>query len=118
MLYEAAIKNLKKAGDAIDGADLQMKSRAIIKVHDVLNELLNSLNFEVESSIPYDLERLYNYMIEQLVKANMDNSKETLDFVRRLMEELLASWKVAVDQVAKVNHAQQKTVEPLDVEKK
>jgi flagellar protein FliS len=106
MLYEVAIKNLKKASDAIQKSDVNLKGRAIVKVHDVLNELLNSLNFDVDSVIPRDLERLYNYMIEQLVKANVENSVETIDFIRKILEDLLVSWKLAVEQV---NKAQSKT---------
>jgi flagellar protein FliS len=101
MLYETAIRNLKHASEAIRTENIELKGQCIIKVHDILNELVNTLNFEVESSIPQDLERLYNYMLEQLVKANIENSTEILTFIQNMLEDLLASWKVAVEQVNK-----------------
>lgn len=101
MLYEGAINNVKKASLAIDKKDIALKGQAIGKAHDIINELLNTLDFEVGGEIARDLERLYNFMTEQLVKANMESSKESLQTVQRLMETLLEGWKVAVEQVNK-----------------
>ena len=70
---------------------------AIGKAHDIINELLNTLDFEVGGNIAKDLERLYNFMTEQLVKANLDSSKEPLQTVQKLLETLLEGWKGAVD---------------------
>lgn len=101
MLYEAAIKNVKKATIAIDGKKYSEKGTYITKTHDIINELLNTLNFEVGGDIARDLERLYNFMIEQLVKANIEVSKEPLLVVQKLLETLLEGWREAVDQVNK-----------------
>jgi flagellar protein FliS len=101
MLYEAAIKNLKKAISAIDKKDLQEKGLTIGKAHDIVIELLNTLDFDAGGNIARDLERLYNYMIEQLVKANIENNKEPLIAIQNIMENLLGAWREAVAQVAK-----------------
>jgi flagellar secretion chaperone FliS len=101
MLYEAAIQNTKKAILAIDKKDLSAKGAAIGKAHDIINELLNTLDFEIGGNIALDLERLYNFMTEQLVKANIENSKESLQQVQKLLETLLSAWREAVDQVNK-----------------
>jgi flagellar protein FliS len=98
MLYEAAIQNVKKAAVAIDQKDIPGKGVAIGKAHDIINELLNTLDFEVGGNIAKDLERLYNFMTEQLVKANMEISKEPLQTVQKLLETLLEGWKGAVNQ--------------------
>lgn len=99
MLYEGAIKNVKKATLAIDKKDIGTKGMAIGKAHDILNELLNTLDFEVGGNVARDLERLYNFMIEQLLKANLQNSKETLQSVQKILETLLEGWRGAVTQV-------------------
>ncbi len=101
MLYEAAIQNVKKATLSIDKNDRVAKGMAIGKVHDILNELVNTLDFKVGGDIAKDLERLYNFMIEQLIQANAENSKEKLASVQKLLENLLDGWRVAVDQVNK-----------------
>jgi flagellar protein FliS len=101
MLYEGAIQNVKKATLAIDKKDLATKGMAIGKAHDIINELLNTLDTEAGGKIAEDLERLYNFMIEQLLKANLASSKEPLQTVQKLLETLLEGWRVAVEQVNK-----------------
>lgn len=101
MLYEAAVQNVKKASAAIDRKDVPGKCLAIGKAHDILNELLNTLDFEVGGNIAKDLERLYNFMTEKLVKANIENSKEHLLAVEKLLITLLEGWRGAVAQVNK-----------------
>jgi len=99
MLYETAIRNVKKASECIEKKDITGKGKAILKTHDIINELMNTLDFEVGGQIARDLERLYNFMAEQLIKANVENKKEPLQQVQKLMETLLEGWRVAVDQV-------------------
>lgn len=101
MLYEAAIKYVKQAMVAIDKADVGGKGQAIGKVHDIVNELSVSLDHKVGGQISADLERLYMYMIEQLVKANAENKKEPLEHVKKLLETLLDGWRVAVQEFSK-----------------
>ena len=101
MLYEGAIQNVKKATLAVQNKDLVAKGTYIGKTHDIINELLNTLNFEVGGDIARDLDRLYNFMIGQLVKANMENTTEPLVAVQKSLETLLSGWRVAVEQVQK-----------------
>ncbi|MEO7161651.1 MAG: flagellar export chaperone FliS [Bdellovibrionia bacterium] len=101
MLYEAAIRNLKKTVTAIEKKNLSEKGVALGKVHDIIVELLNTLDFEAGGEIARDLERLYNFMIEQLVKANIENSKEPLLVTQKLLENLLGAWREAVVQINK-----------------
>ncbi|MBI4924773.1 MAG: flagellar export chaperone FliS [Bdellovibrio sp.] len=101
MLYEAAIQNVKKASVCIDKHDIVGKSKYIIKTHDIINELSSSLNFEIGGKIARDLERLYNFIIEQLLKANVENSKEALTNVCNILANLLGAWQQAVMHLEK-----------------
>ncbi|OFZ21463.1 MAG: flagellar export chaperone FliS [Bdellovibrionales bacterium GWB1_55_8] len=101
MLYEAAIQNVRKASIAIDKKHVEAKGIAIGKAHDIINELVNTLDFEVGGNIAVELERLYNFMIEQLMKANLENSKEKLLAVEKLLGTLLEGWRGAVAQANK-----------------
>ena len=112
MLYEAAIRNVKKAITCIEQKDIAGKGQAIVKAHDIVNELMNTLNFDVGGQVARDLERLYGYMSEQLLKANLNNTKEPLESVLKSLETLLAGWKVAVLEVQK---AQAKGLNPVEV---
>lgn len=101
MLYEGAIRHLKRATDCINSGDLDGKGVAIGKAHDIINELLNTLDFKVGGQVAVDLERLYSFMTDQLIKANLENQIEPIDHVRKLMEELLVGWREAVEKVNK-----------------
>jgi flagellar secretion chaperone FliS len=101
MLYEAAIQNVKKASAAIDRKDLAAKGIHIGKVHDIVNELNNTLNFEIGGDVARNLERLYNFMTGQLIKANAENSKDPLASVQKLLETLLEGWRGAVAETQK-----------------
>ena len=101
MLYEAAIQNVKKASLAIDKKDRAAKGTHIGKAHDIINELVTTLDYEVGGKIAHDLERLYTFIVEQLVKANMENSKEPLLTAQKLLETLLAGWRGAIAQTQK-----------------
>lgn len=101
MLYEAAIRNCKQAIIHIENKDIPAKGKAIVKTHDIVNELVNSLNHEIGGKIAEELERLYNFIIEQLMKANVENTKEPLEASLKVLETLYSGWKVAVEQFNK-----------------
>ncbi|HTL13232.1 MAG TPA: flagellar export chaperone FliS [Bdellovibrionota bacterium] len=101
MLYEAAIRHTRSAIIAMDKKDVAAKGTAIGKVHDIVNELMNSLDFEAGGQVAKDLERLYVYMAEQLLKANMENHRPSLESVEKILRNLFEGWKVAVQNVAK-----------------
>jgi len=101
MLYEGAIKNVKMATLAVERKDIASKGLYIGKAHDIINELTATLDFEIGGEIARNLERLYNFIVEQLVKANLESSKEPLAAVQKVLETLLDGWKGAVEQVNK-----------------
>lgn len=101
MLYEAAIQNVKKATMAIEKKDLQNKGVYIGKAHDIVNELLNTLDFEIGGDLARELERLYNFIIQELLVANLENSKEKLQAVQKILTTLLDGWREAVSQTNK-----------------
>lgn len=99
MLYEAAIRHVRRACDCIEKRDLAGKGVAIGKAHDIVNELATSLDFNVGGDIARELERLYNFMVEQLTKGNLDNDQAPLRSVEKLLGTLLEGWRGAVAQV-------------------
>lgn len=98
LLYEAAIQHCKKAQTAIEAKDLVAKGTHIGKVHDIVNELATTLDHKIGGAIAQDLERLYNFMIEQLIQANSQNAVAPIAAVQKLLETLLDAWRVAVEK--------------------
>jgi flagellar protein FliS len=102
MLYEAAIKHLRKAAECCQTKDLAGKGVAVGKAHDIINELSNTLDFNVGGEIAKNLERLYAFMVEQIVQGNIQNDPSKFDTARKLLENLLEGWKGALAQLKQV----------------
>lgn len=99
MLYEGAIKHLKKAAEHCVSKDLQAKGIAVGKAHDIVNELTNTLDFEVGGEVAKNLERIYGFVVDLIVKGNLESEAAHFDQARKLLETLLEGWKGAVSQV-------------------
>ena len=105
MLYEGAIKHLKRATDCCQKNDLAGKGTAVGKAHDIINELSNSLDFEIGGEVAKNLERLYSFMVQQIVQGNMENDPIKFDQARSMLETLLEGWKGAVAQLQATKRA-------------
>ena len=99
MLYEGAIKQLRKASESCQKKELAAKGVAVGKAHDIIMELSNSLDFNVGGDIAKNLERLYTFMIELIVQGNIQNDPAKFDQARALLENLLEGWKGAIAQL-------------------
>jgi len=99
MLYEAAINHLKRASDACQKNDLNAKGIYVGKAHDIINELSNTLDFEVGGEVAVNLENLYVFMIQLLTKGNIENDATKFDQARKILENLLEGWKGAIAQL-------------------
>ncbi|NDF15282.1 flagellar export chaperone FliS [bacterium] len=99
MLYEGAIKHLKKAAESCVTKDLAAKGVAVGKAHDIINELSNSLNFSVGGEIAKNLERLYGFAVDQIIQGNLNNDPAKFDAARKILENLLEGWKGAITQL-------------------
>ncbi len=96
MLYQAAIKNCKKAMDAIDDKNIAKKGEYIGKLQDIIVELSNSLDFEVGGDVATELNSLYDYIMYATTQANMKIEKEPLVGVLKVLNTLYDGWTEAV----------------------
>ena len=103
MLYESAIRNIENAIQAIQNNEISKKCQSIIKAHEIINELINTLNFEIGGKLSQDLERIYLFITRQLVQANIGNSIKILSEINKILENLLSAWKEAVKKFKKGN---------------
>ena len=97
MLYNGCIKFIRLAGMAMEKKNIETKNTNIIKAQNILQELRSSLNMEVELSS--SLDPLYEYMISQLVSANITNDLDKLKEVEELAEDFRNTWKEAMEQM-------------------
>ena len=96
MLYQAAIKNCKKAMSSIEENNIPKKGEYIGKLQDIIIELMNSLDHEVGGDISKELESLYEFMIHQSTQANINFDKEPLKGVLNILNTLYEGWDKAI----------------------
>ena len=99
MLYEGAIKFSKQAIEAIHKKDLAEKGKYILKVQDIINELSLTLDHNIGGEISKELERLYAFIIDQLVKANITNDPKPIEDSKRILETLHEGWVEAIKKI-------------------
>ena len=92
-LYEGAIKFLKQAVLAMDRGDYLEKGRLIGKALDIIQELDVTLNMEAGGEISQNLHKLYLFMVEQLLKANVQKDAQKIQGVVSLLDDLNQGWK-------------------------
>ena len=92
MLYEAAIKFLKRAKIEIDNKDFAKKGIYISKAMAIIHELSESLNKEKGGEITPKLGQLYLFCTTQLVKANIRLDNRMVDDVIRILDGLRSAF--------------------------
>lgn len=96
MLYQAAIKNCKKAIEAIEAKDIAKKGEHIGKLQDIVVELNNSLDYDIGGNIAVELSSLYDYLMYASTQANIKIDKEPLEGCLKVLITLYDGWNEAV----------------------
>ncbi|MAY40947.1 MULTISPECIES: flagellar export chaperone FliS [unclassified Neptuniibacter] len=92
MLLEGALTALAQAKGAIERKQIQDRTESLNKATDIIVGLKGSLDHETGGEMAANLDELYNYMIRQVVKANRENSAETVQEVMDLILEVRSGW--------------------------
>ena len=97
MLYQGAIKALKKSIDLIDKKEYGEKGEQLINAQDIIMELNLALDMKT-GEIAQSLNHLYMYAYRKLVLANLEVDKEAIQEVIGMLENLHEAWVVAVQK--------------------
>ena len=103
MLYQAAIKNCKKAIEAIEMKNVQKKGEHIAKLQDIVIELNNSLDFEVGGDVARELASLYDYILYSSTQANIKIEAEPLEGSLKVLKTLYDGWAQAIKSLKTEN---------------
>jgi flagellar protein FliS len=92
MLYDGAIRFINEAAYAMQQRDYETQNTKLQRAQKILAELISSLDFDKGGEIAENLFRLYTYMYNQLVEANINDSRDRLEHVVHLLSELREAW--------------------------
>lgn len=93
LLFDGAINFIKVARKRMELGDIAGKGLYIGKASSVVGELLSSLNMEEGGEIAKNLSRLYDFVMDRLINANMKNDEKALDEAEKVLDVLRSAWK-------------------------
>lgn len=91
MLYEGAIKFCNIAIVAIEHNDIEKAHTNIVKVENIIEEFRATLDHNYP--VAEDFEKVYLYIYDRLVEANMKKDKEILEEVLKHLRTMRDTWK-------------------------
>lgn len=92
MLYDGAIRFINEAIYAMQQRDYETQNARLQRAQKILAELISSLDFDKGGEIAENLFRLYTYMYNQLVEANINDDAARLEHVVGLLSEIREAW--------------------------
>lgn len=101
MMYEGAIKYVKRAQLAVEKKDIAGRGENIGRAFDIITELNNTLNHEIGGELASNLEQLYMFVTDQLTQANIQGKREHLDNALKVLTTLYEGWLQAVERLKK-----------------
>lgn len=93
LLFDGAVNFLKVARGKMEQRDIAGKGIYIGKATAIVGELSSSLNMEEGGEIARNLRRLYDFVLDRLLKANLKNDLTALSEAERVLEMLRSGWK-------------------------
>lgn len=94
MLYNGCLKFIKLAKRDIENKNIEGKNTNIQKAQSIIQELMITLNPEIE--ISKQLMPLYDYLHHQLMQANIRNNISILDEVESFVVDFRDTWKEVI----------------------
>ena len=91
MLYEGAIKFCNIAESAIDEKDIPKAHTNLVKAQRIVDYLRQTL--DMKDPVAQDFERIYTYLSQRLLEANMKKDKDILLEVNEHLHSVRDTWK-------------------------
>jgi len=99
MLYDGAIKNLERCREALANpatARTPEVSQSIGKALGIVGELRASLDMDAGGKIAQDLDRLYEFSIDQITQSNSTRTTAGVGNALKVLRTLKEGWDVAI----------------------
>jgi flagellar secretion chaperone FliS len=97
-LYDRLVLDLDRADAAIVTNDIAGAHNALVHAQDIVSELLNTLDFDAWAASA-QLASVYEYVIEQLVMANVQKDAAIVAECREIIQPLRDAWRQAAGVV-------------------
>lgn len=97
MLYDGVLQALNRAEYGFSLSHPVRRNEEIhnglIRAHEILRELQQSLDLEVESEFGERMYALYGFMLDRIFEANVKKSAEGLPPVKEMLQDIRDAWE-------------------------
>ncbi|MCL2767510.1 MAG: flagellar export chaperone FliS [Synergistaceae bacterium] len=94
--YDIGIRSCQTAEGALEGKDYELANRELVRAQNVIRELMVTLNVDRGGEVAESLMRLYDFMHNYLVQANIDKDSSKVAIVTNMLKELRQTWEDAL----------------------
>ena len=98
MLYDTAVRDSRKAAEAIQAGDIQTKNDCIQRVMNILIELASTLNHKIDPKFSGELLNHYLYLQNRLYEGTSKMDAVPVLEVAEKLEELRGAWKEIIEK--------------------
>ena len=92
MLMDGVMERMAVARACIERGDVAKKARLLHSCVTLLGELRSSLNIQQGGALARNLSELYDYMMRQLLRANLESNSNYIKEVSSLLGEVRGAW--------------------------
>lgn len=93
LLFKRGSELMEEAEQALVSKDLEKANEALTKAQRIVAELIGSLDMEKGGELAVNLHRLYTFVWERLLHANLLKSVEPLKDARTVWDDLQQLWQ-------------------------
>ncbi|MBA1334003.1 MAG: Flagellar biosynthesis protein FliS [Firmicutes bacterium] len=102
LVYKGLEKYLRQGIIFVEQNDVEKANNAILKAQDIINELMSSLDMNIDMS--QQLYSLYDFMRSNLIQANVRKDPNKIREVLDIAAGLRESWEKALLQVRQLKY--------------
>ncbi len=92
MLYDGALQAVNQSIRCMGRQEIAEQSRYISKAQDIINELSSALDMKQGGEVSKTLEQLYQFVLNQLIQANITSDTMYLESVIKVLSPLRDAW--------------------------
>jgi len=99
LLYRGALEAIGRARDHQIKGEIRLRAHQVTRAFEIIAELAGAVDREKGAELALRLLQLYDYMQQQLNRANAEQTIEPLAEVETLLRGLLEAWEGARAQL-------------------
>ncbi|ABV86683.1 flagellar export chaperone FliS [Shewanella pealeana] len=92
MMFAGALERLAQGRYAIEQNNLELKGVSLGKAVSIVAGLNSSLNMEAEGDVAGNLSALYDFMLQRITDANINNDTKAIDDATDILRVIKEAW--------------------------